>query len=1358
MNVKLDKVKCTIIVIFLLCGAFINLSFVSYNVKADNVVSTASGGFNITETFVNTNTSISLTINITGTGNVTNVNITAPIAFDADTLWVEEINTYVNTIWTSNVSFGGVAGIILGQQYSNVTLTDTINSTSPNDFIIINFTATSSNVTFTNALFDIALFNGTGPNSGPIAVTENGNLWLNVTDITPPNINETTGSLPYTNQNYNITANITDDVIVDSVWILMNMTSIEGYFEINNFTMNPSYWREIPLWANATKISYGINANDTSGNMNQTTTELFVIDNIPSSINHTPSGIPYTGDSLLISANVTDNIQVASVTLHYYFTTTTGNTTLKSVIMNNFENDTYIYYINIKSNALVLHYNISVVDSFLNYNSTLNYSIAVIDNDSPSSTCTVNGYWFNSPIAIDWAANDNINLASFEVWYNYSSDNITWDSGKEAMNIGIEGSELFGIFDFVPDAEGYYRFTTNATDNSSLNEAKINYDSQAGFDETRPNININEIIYSSDYIWHENLSELFYSDEMGFENAQFVVEGSASDVLAGLHYMNPSSAFEDTPPDVTFPLNWSSTYDINILDSGTNIITFTAFDHAGNFQDVSITCYEDLTKQISIISIETPSYIAPDSTQYITSATKISLNSTQGQTGVRNIEYKIDDGLWSIYGGEITILTEGVHNLYYRTIDNVSNIEDFNVRSLVVDNSPPVTSISIDHPSTGTAPVYITSYTKITLSPSDTSSGVNEIYYRIDDGSWNTYSNPFDFNGQNPGIHTIFFRSTDMVNNSEATLSYEIYVDDQEPSIHYSISGMKYGNNPTYVSIDSSISFLTDDTGCGVRLAEYQIDTASWLPYLMPIIIDDTYLDGNHNINFQTKDKLDNLNQTSINIFVDSTPPETTLSFDNNNTVDDEIYSTPQSTYSLNSLDIGVKLKSTEFKFDDNSWIEYVSPFSVPLGTNFVYFYSVDNLGNEEPIRSFEVTYGNGIPVIQSNPITEIYQNGMYQYSVDVYDSDVFTGESLKFILIDSPSGMSINENTGYIEWIPSDEQIGNHPISIMVYDSYSNKDWQNFTLEVMNVNDAPYLISPAYGNFLLFVNVNDDFSYQVAVQDDDLIYGDTLTYKLLSSPAGMNIDDNGLISWIPAENDIGRKYYMNISISDISGAETFEYLQIMTVKKETELIGGIVIPEQGTTQDLYKFILMVVDLDGIAPTRTYLIIDGVEHNMSLVSSVGNVLFYEYELQLTAATHNYAFFAESYGNLYSTEWRSVEVSEPENYMSWLSIWAVPLLLLTILIVFIYSAWKQSSLQSELRRQNALSITSLAAKPKPKSQSDISLPEPPSECASCGNLVKSTSGFCGECGATSPTKEPENRHEHDDDTSWGDDRV
>lgn len=110
------------------------------------------------------------------------------------------------------------------------------------------------------------------------------------------------------------------------------------------------------------------------------------------------------------------------------------------------------------------------------------------------------------------------------------------------------------------------------------------------------------------------------------------------------------------------------------------------------------------------------------------------------------------------------------------TINIDSNVLD-GVVAAPYDITPPVTTYAVAG-TIGISPWYKTAVV-VTLTATDNKVGVKNTYYRINAGSWQTYSAPFSVSGS--GKMTIEYRSVDLNDNWEVIKTAEFYVDNQPP-------------------------------------------------------------------------------------------------------------------------------------------------------------------------------------------------------------------------------------------------------------------------------------------------------------------------------------------------------------------------------------------------------------------------------------------------------------------------------------------------------------------------------------------------------------------------------------------------
>ena len=166
-------------------------------------------------------------------------------------------------------------------------------------------------------------------------------------------------------------------------------------------------------------------------------------------------------------------------------------------------------------------------------------------------------------------------------------------------------------------------------------------------------------------------------------------------------------------------------------------------------------------------------------------------------------------------------------------------------------------------------------------------------------------------------------------------------------------------------------------------------------------------------------------------------------------------------------------------------------------------------------------------PVVTSTPPGEATVGVLYTYDVDATDPD---GDTLTFSLDTAPTGMAIDAASGLIQWTPSEDQIGDHPVVVRVDDGVCCSVTQSFTLVVERPNGPPSISSLPPGG----ATVGVLYAYDVEAVDPD---GDSLTYSLDTAPAGMVIDAvSGLIQWTPAEAQIG-DHAVVVRVEDSRGA-----------------------------------------------------------------------------------------------------------------------------------------------------------------------------------------------------------------------------
>ena len=235
-------------------------------------------------------------------------------------------------------------------------------------------------------------------------------------------------------------------------------------------------------------------------------------------------------------------------------------------------------------------------------------------------------------------------------------------------------------------------------------------------------------------------------------------------------------------------------------------------------------------------------------------------------------------------------------------------------------------------------------------------------------------------------------------------------------------------------------------------------------------------------------------------------------------------------TVSLVSGPTGLTLDS-----DGNaSWV----PSTNQLGSQALVVSANDGLGNSQQFTiSIAVTQRlvNSAPRITSAPAVYSVANQQYAYDVVAIDAE---NDELAFELLEAPTGMSINSDSGTLRWLPSRELVGEHAITIQVTDAVGASTLQSYMLRVRSAGGPPQIVSVPSTE----AAIGTAWLYSIIATD---VEQDPLTYSLLAGPAGVDINPiTGELSWTPQSNQLGLNS-IAIQVSDGSGGSTSQSFSI---------------------------------------------------------------------------------------------------------------------------------------------------------------------------------------------------------------------
>ncbi|WP_435282760.1 OmpL47-type beta-barrel domain-containing protein [Streptomyces koelreuteriae] len=249
--------------------------------------------------------------------------------------------------------------------------------------------------------------------------------------------------------------------------------------------------------------------------------------------------------------------------------------------------------------------------------------------------------------------------------------------------------------------------------------------------------------------------------------------------------------------------------------------------------------------------------------EYVGSAS-VALHATdEGGSGVERIEYAIGDtGAWQPYTTPVVVDQVGAHKVRYRAFDKAGNVSAEKSAAFTVvapqsdDTTAPETSAAVSGERDADG-AYIDMAT-VTVSASDTGSGVNTIEYAIGSGAWQPYTAPVMVH--QVGTHTVRYRATDKAGNVAAEKSVQFKVvaappqDTTPPVTGVSVEGTR-NSAGAYVNSARVTVTATDAHGSGVEKIEYSLDGGPYLLYSAPVVVDRA---GGHTVAYRASDKAGN--------------------------------------------------------------------------------------------------------------------------------------------------------------------------------------------------------------------------------------------------------------------------------------------------------------------------------------------------------------------------------------------------------------------------------------------------------------------------------------------------------------------
>lgn len=275
---------------------------------------------------------------------------------------------------------------------------------------------------------------------------------------------------------------------------------------------------------------------------------------------------------------------------------------------------------------------------------------------------------------------------------------------------------------------------------------------------------------------------------------------------------------------------------------------------------------------------------------------------------------------------------------------------------------------------------------------------------------------------------------------ADASTSVDVTSPQTTSSVNRTVMASGWYDGPVKVSLISS------DARSGVGSIQYKLDGSTWATWGGDLNIDE---EGAHNLTYYAVDKAGNVEEDhKISINIDGTAPMTSYSFDG------------AGRLGLLASDGASGPSSTRYRLDGGEWQAYSASLDVlNAGHNSLEFYSTDNAGNAEAVRTVDL---NNAPMskvtLALSGIGSSYSEG--DTVRIVWSCDDPAGEVDHYeVLVDGAVVKTLGGTASSFDLTGLAE--GEHSITVRAVDSGGNSTYQTTTLSIGNAqqNGAPTLL-----------------------------------------------------------------------------------------------------------------------------------------------------------------------------------------------------------------------------------------------------------------------------------------------------------
>jgi hypothetical protein len=240
----------------------------------------------------------------------------------------------------------------------------------------------------------------------------------------------------------------------------------------------------------------------------------------------------------------------------------------------------------------------------------------------------------------------------------------------------------------------------------------------------------------------------------------------------------------------------------------------------------------------------------------------VTVTAADAGSGIDTVEYQVDDAGFRPYTAPVAVTAVGDHSVGFRATDRAGNVSAVGAVSFRIvepdeqDTTEPTVTATVAG-SRDSAGNYIGTAT-VTLTATDTGSGVASVEYSLDGGAFTPYATAVVVD--RVGAHMLHYRATDVAGNTAAEQMKSFTVvapqpaDTTPPVTSADVIGPR-DESGAYLG-GATVTIAATDADSGVASIEYALDAGAWTAYAGAITV---RTPGMHTVRYRATDAAGNV-------------------------------------------------------------------------------------------------------------------------------------------------------------------------------------------------------------------------------------------------------------------------------------------------------------------------------------------------------------------------------------------------------------------------------------------------------------------------------------------------------------------